>query len=77
MSNIESFFMFGIALAYFLFPAFNSDTNQDAWLNLYWVLAGQSVLSFLFLSQAKFNEGLEIPGENIKEDFMQMMSLLA
>ncbi len=77
MSNIEGFFMFGIALAYFLFPAFNSDTNQDAWLNVYWVLAGLSVLSFLFLSRAKFDEGHEIPGENIKEDFIQMMSLLA
>ena len=30
MSNIEGFFMFGIALAYFLFPAFNSESNPDA-----------------------------------------------
>jgi hypothetical protein len=29
--------MIGIALAYFLFPAFNSDTDPDAWLNVYWL----------------------------------------
>lgn len=77
MSNIEGFFMFGIALAYFLFPAFNSDTNPDAWLNVYWVLAGLSLLSFLFLSRADFDEGNEIPGENIEEDFVQMFNLMA
>lgn len=76
MSNIEGFFMFGIALAYFLFPAFNSDSNPDAWLNVYWVLAGLSVLSILFLSRVKFDEGYEIPGENVKEDIIKMFSLL-
>ena len=76
MSNIEGFFMFGIALAYFLFPAFNSNTNPDAWLNVYWVLAGLSVLSFIFLSRAKFDEGNEIPGESIKEDILQMLRLM-
>jgi hypothetical protein len=41
--------MIGIALAYFLFPAFNSDTDPDAWLNVYWFLAGISLLSFDFI----------------------------
>ena len=77
MSNIEGFFMFGIALAYFLFPAFNSESNPDAWLNVYWLLAGLSFLSFLFLSRANFDEGHEIPGENLKEDFLQMIRLMA
>ena len=77
MSNIEGFFMFGIALAYFLFPAFNSESDPNAWLNVYWVLSGLAILSMLFLSRAKFDEGEEIPGADIKEDFLAMFQLLA
>jgi len=77
MSNIEGVFMFGIALAYFLFPAFNTEGEPNAWLNVYWLLAGLSMLSFLFLLKADFNEGGEVPGANIKEDFAQMFRLIA
>jgi hypothetical protein len=47
MSSIEGVFMIGIALAYFF--AFNSDTNPDAWLNVYWLLAAISFLSLCFI----------------------------
>lgn len=77
MSNIEGVFMFGIALAYFLFPAFNTEGDPNAWLNVYWLLAGLSMLSFLFLLRADFNEGDEVPGADIKEDFTQMFLLIA
>ena len=77
MSSIEGVFMFGIALAYFLFPAFNTPSNPDAWLNVYWVLAGLSGLSFLLLLQAPFNEGDEIPGADLLDDFKQMFALIA
>ena len=77
MSSIEGIFMFGIALAYFLFPAFNTPSNPDAWLNVYWVLAGLSGLSFLLLLQAPFNEGDEIPGADLLDDFKQMFALIA
>lgn len=77
MSNIEGFFMFGIALAYFLFPAFNSESNPDAWLNVYWLLAGLVLIAFLLLTRAKFEEGEELPGNNLAEDFTQMLSLIA
>ena len=77
MSSIEGVFMFGIALAYFLFPAFNTPSNPDAWLNVYWVLAGLSGLSFLLLLQAPFNEGDEIPGADLIDDFKQMFALIA
>lgn len=76
MSSIEGFFMFGIALAYFLFPAFNSPTDPDAWLNVYLVLAAISVLSFAFLYVSTFDEGHEIPGANLKEDFLAMLGLI-
>ena len=75
MSNIEGFFMFGIALAYFLFPAFNSENDPNAWLNVYWLLAGLSALSFLFLWFSEFEQPV-IPGSNIAEDFAEMIMLL-
>jgi len=77
MSRIEGVFMFGIALAYFLFPAFNRADDPNSWLNVYWLLAGLSALSFLFLYFAKFDEDYDIPGANLKEDLMQMFMLMA
>lgn len=76
MSSIEGVFMFGIALAYFLFPAFNNETEPNSWLNVYWLLAGMSLLSFLFLYFANFDEGHEIPGSDLADDFRQMFLLL-
>ena len=75
MSSIEGVFMLGIALAYFLFPAFNSESNPDSWLNVYWLLAGISVLSFCFLFFAKFENNTEIAGVNLADDFKQMFAL--
>jgi fucose permease len=77
MSNIEGVFMIGIALAYFLFPAFNSDTDPDAWLRVYWLLAAASVLSFLFLYFTKFDKSPEIPGVDLAHDFAEMIKLMA
>lgn len=76
MSKIEGVFMFGIALAYFLFPAFNSGDDSGAWLNVYWLLGGLSAASFLFLYFADFDEGNEIPGVNVMDDAKQMFLLL-
>ena len=77
MSSIEGVFMIGIALAYFLFPAFNSETNTDAWLNVYWLLAGISGVSFAFLFLAKSENQVEVPGVNLLDDFRQMFQLMA
>ena len=77
MSSIEGVFMIGIALAYFLFPAFNSETNPDAWLNVYWLLAGISGVSFAFLFLAKSENHVEVPGVNLLDDFRQMFQLMA
>lgn len=77
MSNIEGVFMMGIALAYYLFPAFNSEESPDAWLNVYWLLAGISILSFLFLLFTKFEKSPEIPGVNLLDDARQMFGLLS
>jgi fucose permease len=77
MSSIEGVFMIGIAVAYFLFPAFNSEANPDAWLNVYWLLAAISLVSFGFLFFAKFENQTEIPGVNLADDFKQMFRLFA
>ena len=77
MSSIEGVFMIGISLAYFLFPAFNSETNPDAWLNVYWLLAGISGVSFAFLFLAKSENQVEVPGVNLLDDFRQMFQLMA
>lgn len=77
MSSIEGFFMVGIALAYFLFPAFNKENDPDSWLNVYWFLAALSFLSFLFLFFVKFKEPEVSAGANLKDDFLQMFRLMA
>ena len=77
MSSIEGVFMIGIALAYFLFPAFNSENNPDAWLNVYWLLAAISILSFSFLFFTKFEKQTEIAGVDLLDDFKQMFKLFA
>ncbi len=76
MSKIEGVFMFGIALAYFLFPAFNSASNSDAWLNVYILLSALSALSFVFLYFSKFESKVDIPTSNLGEDFLQMLKLM-
>jgi fucose permease len=76
LSAIESFFMIGIAAGFVAFPLFYSDTEPDAWLRLYLVLAGLVAVSFLFLFFADFTLKYEIPGVNIKDDFIEMILLL-
>ncbi|SNR56147.1 MFS transporter [Lutibacter flavus] len=75
MSSIEGVFMIGIALAYFLFPAFNSSTDPNAWINVYLLLAVITIVSFVILFFTKFDEGNEIPGVDLKDDVRQMMLL--
>lgn len=76
LSSIESFFMIGIAAGFVAFPLFYSDTEPDAWLRIYLVLAGLVAVSFLFLFFADFTLKYEIPGVNIKDDFIEMILLL-
>lgn len=76
MSSIEGVFMIGIALAYFLFPAFNNENNPDSWLNVYWLLSGLSLLSFLFLLFTRFEREPEVPGLNLADDFKEMIRLI-
>ncbi len=76
MSSIEGFFMVGIALAYFLFPAFYSDTDENAWLNVYYVISGLIIISFIFLLFSKIEYKVEAIGTNLKEDLMGSIKLI-
>lgn len=76
LSSVESFFMIGIAAGFIAFPLFYSDTDPNAWLNIYLVLAALIAVSFLILLFSKFNIQYQIPGTNIKDDFIEMIKLL-
>jgi MFS transporter, FHS family, glucose/mannose:H+ symporter len=76
LSAVESFFMIGIAAGFIAFPLFYSDTNPDAWLRIYLLLAGIILISFLILLFSDFNIKYDIPGTNIITDFIEMIKLL-
>ncbi|HLA60312.1 MAG TPA: MFS transporter [Puia sp.] len=76
LSSVESFFMIGIAAGFIAFPLFYSDTDPNAWLNIYLVLAALIAVSFFILLFSKFNIQYQIPGTNIKDDFIEMIKLL-
>jgi len=76
LTSIESFFMIGIAAGFIVFPLFYSDTNPDAWLRIYLVLAGLIAISFFILLFSDFKLKYEIPGTSIKSDFIEMIKLL-
>jgi FHS family glucose/mannose:H+ symporter-like MFS transporter len=76
MSSIEGFFMVGIASAYFLFPAFYSETDENAWLNVYYLLSSLIAISFVFLFFSKIEYEVEAIGSNFKEDLSRSLKLI-
>ncbi|WP_166962831.1 MFS transporter [Yeosuana marina] len=75
MSSIEGFFMVGIAVAYMLFPAFYSD-DENSWLNVYYLLCGLILISFIFLLFSKIEYKVEAIGSSLKEDLMESVKLM-
>lgn len=75
MSTIEGIFMFGVAFAYFLFPAFNNPDNPHAWLNVYLVLLGFVLLAGAFLVRIP-----ELPKDSsetsLLEELIAMLELI-
>ena len=76
LASIESLFMIGIAAGFVAFPFFYSDTDPDAWLRIYLVLAILVALSFFILLFSPFNIKYEMPGTSPKNDFIEMIRLL-
>jgi fucose permease len=75
MSSIEGFFMVGIAVAYFLFPAFYSE-DENSWLNVYYLLCGLIAMSFIFLLFSKVEYEVEAIGNSLKDDLMESIKLI-
>jgi len=75
MSSVEGTFMFGIALAYFLFPAFNSETDPSAWLNVYLLLSGLVLVAVAFLARIPELQKEE-SSTPLGEEFSAMLGLI-
>ncbi len=80
MNFIESFFMIGILTGYFIFSYFVDDTNPQstAWLNVYYLLGGISLLAFLLLLSASLDESSVQATEHssMLEEFKSMFKLM-
>ena len=79
MNFIESFFMVGILTGYFIFSAYveNGNPQSTAWLKVYYMLAGISVIAFLLLLISPLDES-SVKMETSKplvEDFADMFKL--
>lgn len=81
MNFLESFFMVGILTGYFIFSSFVDDSNPQstAWLKVYDLLGGISLLAFLLLLSAPLDESAvknQTTG-SLLNDFGKMFQLLA
>lgn len=83
MSFLESFFMIGVLAGYFIFGAFvdNDNPQSTAWFNVYYILAGMSLLAFLLLSSTKLDESSVKKAElaeskTLSDDFLGMLKLI-
>jgi len=80
MNFLEAFFGVGIVVSYFIFPLF-IDSNNDAsraWLNVYYLLGGISLLAFILLLLSPLDESAS-KVENSKSfiaQFGKMFTLL-
>ena len=83
MSFLESFFMVGVLAGYFIFGSFvdNDHPESTAWFNVYYVLAGMSLLAFLLLSTTRLDESSVKKAElaeskTLGDDFLSMLRLI-
>lgn len=81
MNFLESFFMVGVLLGYFLFGAFVDDQNPQstAWLTVYYVLAGIAALAFALLLITPLDESkvAHEASKSIADDLSDMLRLVA
>jgi FHS family glucose/mannose:H+ symporter-like MFS transporter len=83
MSFLESFFMVGVLAGYFIFGAFVDDAHPKSteWFNVYYIIAGLSLLAFLLLLSTRLDESpvkkaelAESPA--LADDFVSMLKLI-
>lgn len=80
MSSLEGTFMIGVLAGYWLFGAFIDSANpaDPSWLNVYWILAACTTISFLVLWFSELDESEAQADENaeMEQDFFAMFKLL-
>lgn len=76
MSSVESVFMVGIAAAYVIFPFFYSDTDPDAWLRIYLLLAVLIGLTLIIVGSTRFTEVAAPVRSSFKKDFFAMVRMM-
>ena len=80
MNFIESFFMVGILVGYFVFTLFIDDQNpkSTAWVHVYYLLAGLAILAFLILLSTQIDEtAIQTESAASFEGFSEMFKLIA
>jgi len=80
MNFLESFFMVGILMGYFIFSYFidDADASSGRWFHIYYFIGGLYLLALLLLSSAPLNESEARPAELLKaeQSFSDMLKLL-
>lgn len=76
MSYIESTFMLGIVFAYVIFPMFYSDTDPNAWLDVYLILACLIATVFVYILFSKFDLPKVESTKTVLQDFTDMIQLM-
>lgn len=83
MSFLESFFMIGVLSGNFIFSAFvdNDHPESTGWFNVYYILAGLSVVAFLLLlstklDETKVQEAERKEAKTLADDFAGMLKLI-
>ncbi len=79
MNFLESFFMVGVLSGYFLFSAFIDDANlqSTAWLTVYYVLAGITLIALLLLLTTPIDEtkaARQVTGRKFPQGFIDDLS---
>ncbi|MCF2856131.1 MFS transporter [Pseudoalteromonas sp. SMS1] len=76
LNTIEGVFMVGVLSGYWVFAAFLSDdVASNNWLNVYYLLAGLSLLTFLLVFSAQIEKPKLNAEHSPKNDFIDMLRL--
>lgn len=79
MNFLESFFMIGVLSGYFLFSSFIDDNHPEsrAWLNVYYMLAGITLVALLLLLSTPIDESgvTHEAGKSLTDDLSDMLKL--
>jgi fucose permease len=75
MSFLESVFMVGVFAGYFVFGAFvdNVQPRSTSWLNVYFLLAGLSLIAFLLLLDTPFDGAVAQVSSARPADFFRLL----